>query len=160
MIGRWWKWLLLVVFAGSLLIWVCDQIFLVSWVGSTDLEVEFAVTDAGSGVSISGSRVEVQSEGGFYEERDKQEFVLVTDTSGSARKECRSSMCFGRASLLGFTDTYCVHLPFWRFRIVAAGYEPSDWTELDVLEYRRQVKRSGPGRAKLEVSVSLQKSRV
>jgi len=30
---------------------------------------------------------EVQSEGGFYEEQDKQEFTLVADARGLARKE-------------------------------------------------------------------------
>ncbi len=159
MARRWWKWLLLIVCMGPLLIWGYDRMLMIGWVGGTDLEVEFAVTDADSGSPVPGARVEVQSEGGFYEERDKREFVLIADASGLARKECRNSMCFGTSSGLLFTDTYVVHLPWWLFRTVAPGYSPSEWVELDVLEYVRQVKRSGHGRDKLVVHVSLHKSR-
>lgn len=159
MTGRRWKWLLFIVCIGPLLVWGYDRGLMMHWVGSTDLDVEFAVTDAGSGISISGARVEVQSEGGFYEEGDQQEFVLLADAGGSAHKMCRNSMCFGTCSGLGFTDTYVVHLPFWRFRAVALGYEPSEWVELDVPKYVRQVKRSGPRQAMLLVTLSLHKSR-
>src|SRR5262245_46450819 len=96
-----------------------DRAQMYAWVGQTDLEVEFVVTDAGSGNPIPGARVEVKSEGGLYAERDKQEFALVADADGKARKVCRDSMCFGKVSGLRFTDTYSVHLPYWRFRVVA-----------------------------------------
>jgi hypothetical protein len=57
----------------------------------------------------------------------------------------------------GFTDTFVVHLPYWRFRVVADGYEPGEWTELDVPQYIRQARRAGPRKAKLVVPVSLHK---
>jgi hypothetical protein len=158
MARRWWKWLLLAVFALPLLVWGYDRLMIIYWVGGTDLEVEFAVAATSSGDPVPGVRVEVQSEGGFYEEGDKQEFTLVAEADGVARKQCRNSMCFGTRSGLGFTDTYVVHLPWWRFRVTAAGYEPSDWVYLDVPEYVRQVQRAGPRRAKLVVPVSLRKS--
>lgn len=157
MIRRWWKWLFAIALAG-LLVWGFDRVMMIYWVGSTDLVVEFAVTQADSDRPIPGARVEVQSEGGFYEERDKQQFALLADAGGMARKECRSSMCFGTVSGLGFTNTYRVHLPWWRFRVSAAGYRPSEWEALDVPEYGREVERVGSGKARLVVRARLQRS--
>ena len=155
MARRWWKWLLLVLVVVPLLVWGCDRLQTVYWVGSTDLEVKFAMTDAVTGDPIPSAQVEVHSEGGFYEERGRQEFVLVADANGVAHKECRNSMCFGARSGLGFTNTFAVHLPWWRYRVVAEGFEPGEWAELDVLEFRRQVRRAGPGKTTLVVPVSV-----
>jgi hypothetical protein len=157
MARRWWKRLLVAAVVLPLLVWGCDSVQTIYWVGSTDLEVEFAVTDSATGSTIPDARVEVQSEGGFYEERDKQEFVLIAGADGVARKECHGSMCFGTQSGLRFTNTFVVHLPWWRYRVVAEGFDPTEWDNLDVLEQRRQVRRAGPGRAKLVVPVSLHK---
>jgi hypothetical protein len=149
------KWLLIVLFVVPLLVWGCDRLQTIYWVGSTDLEVKFAIINADTGDPIPGARVEVHSEGGFYEERGKQEFDLVADASGVARKECRKSMCFGARSGLGFTDTFAVHLPWWRYRVSAEGFEPSEWAELDAPEFRRRARRVGPGEAILVVPESL-----
>jgi hypothetical protein len=153
MTWRGWMKLLLSVCGMLLLLLGIDRIQMIAWVGSTDLEIEFAVANARTSAPVPGARIEIQSEGGFYEERDKQEFVLVTDVSGIAQKLCRRSMCFGRQSLLGFTDTFAVHLPFWRYRVGAEGFNPTAWTDLDVIELRRQVQRVGSGKAKLVISV-------
>jgi hypothetical protein len=147
--------MLVAVVAVPLLVWGYDLIQSIQWVGGTDLEVEFVLRETGSGNPIPSARVEVQSEGGFYEERGKQAFVLSADTGGVARKECRNSMCFGTRSGLGFTDTFAVHLPWWRFRVSAPGFESSAWMDLDVFEFRRRAHRTGPGKAKLSVAVSL-----
>jgi hypothetical protein len=158
MTRRWWKWLLIVGIVVPLLALGFDRLQKIYWVGSTDLDIEFIVTGASSSDPVPGARVEVHSEGGFYDERDKQEFALVTNADGVARKVCHDSMCSGTQSGLRFTDTYAVHLPWWWFRVIAPGYEPSEWLELDVTQYREQVQRTGPQRARLAVSVSLQKS--
>jgi hypothetical protein len=142
-----------------LLVWGYDRVQMIHWVGGTDLEVVFVVTDADSGSPIPGAEIKVWSEGGFYEGPDKGEFALLAGARGEARKVCRDSMCFGTRSGLGFTDTYVVHLPFWHFRVVAPGHEPSEWVDLDVLEYRRQVQRAGPRRARVVVPVSLHRQR-
>lgn len=157
MARRWWICVLAGAIAVPLLVWGFDRVQMIRWVGSTDLEVEFTVIDAATGNPIHGARIEVQSEGGFYVERDKQEFVLVAGPEGVARKVCQRSMCFGTQSGLRFTDTFVVHLPWWQFRVVADGYEPRERTELDGPEYVRQVRRAGPGKAKLVVPVSLHK---
>ncbi len=157
MARRWRIRLLIAAVAVPLLVWGFDRVQTIYWVGSTDLEVEFAVIDAATGGPVPGARVEVQSEGGFYAEDFEQKFALVADAAGLARKECPRSMCFGTQSGLRFTDTFVVHLPFWRYRVVAERYDPTEWADLDVLERRRQVRRAGPGKAKLVVPVPLHK---
>jgi hypothetical protein len=152
-----WKWLLVIVCGVPLVVWGCDRATIVAWVGTTDLMIEFEVVDAQSGDPVPGARVEVQSQGGFYEERDKREFVLLADADGVARKECHKSMCYGTESGLRFTDTFAVHLPWWRYRVIAAGYHASEWADLDLPEFQRAVQRAGPGQHKLVVRVSLSK---
>ena len=115
-------------------------------------------------VPVPGARVEVQSEGGLYEERDKQEFVLVAGADGLARRECLHSMCFGTRSGLGFTNTFVVHLPWWRYRVVSEHYGPTEWSDLDVPDQRRQVRRAGPrqcqaGRARVAARKARRTSR-
>lgn len=156
MTRRWCKRLLIGVVAVALFVVGYDRVQRIYWVGSTDLEVEFAINDGATGSPIHGGRVEIQQEkGGFYEDQDEKEIVLVSGDDGRASRECRQSMCFGTQSGLAFTDTFSVHLPYWRFRVVAAGYEPGNWTDLDDLPYIRQVRRAGPGKSKLVVPVTL-----
>jgi hypothetical protein len=155
-----WKLLLIALIVVPPLVWGCDRVQMIHWVGRTDLQGEFAITNSATGAPISGARVEIQqSEGGFYEDQDEKEFVLVSGGDGLAGKECRHSMCFGTRSGLGFTDTFGVHLPDWRFRVVAPGYESGKWTELVVPQYSRQARWAGPGKAKLVVPVSLHAER-
>jgi hypothetical protein len=159
MIRRWWMWFLLPLGIIALLVWGYDRCEMILWVGATDLEVGFVVTEAGSDRPIPGAVVEVvQSAGGFYDERDTNEFTLRADAGGVARKVCRHSMCHGAQSRLGFTDTFVVYLPWWRFRVCADGYSPSEWVNLDVPEYKRLARRTGPGKAEVVLRVSLQKS--
>jgi hypothetical protein len=159
MARRRWKWLVIGPIALALLIWGYDRVMTIYWVGSTDLEVEFAITDNAAGSPIADARVEIQqSKGGFYEDRDEKEFVLISDSAGLARRGCPESMCFGTRSGLGFTNTFAVHLPYWQFRIVADGYQPGQWTPLNVQQYIREAQRAGPGKAKLRVPMSLHKS--
>jgi hypothetical protein len=158
MAGHWWKWPLMGVMAVPLLVLGCDRVQMICWVGRTDLQVEFAITDAATGAPVPGARVEIcEEKSGLYQERDEKQFVLVCTSDGRASKECRDSMCFGTRSGLRFTDTFVVHLPWWRFRVVADGYEPSEWTELDEPEYIRQARRVSPGKAKLVVPIELHK---
>ncbi len=154
MARHWWK-LLVAVAALPVIIWGWDCVQTVDWVGLTDLEIEFVLTEAGSRTPIPGARVEVWSEGGFHAEDYPQEFVLAADSAGIARTECRHSMCCGTRSGLGLTDTLAVHLPWWRFRASAPSFEPSAWVPLDVVESQRRVHRTGPGKAKLVVPVAL-----
>jgi hypothetical protein len=150
-----WEWFVVGLIAVVLVLLALPAVQKVHWVGHTDLEVEFAVTDAATGEPIPKAGLEIHSEGGFYEEREPRDFKLVAGPDGRVSYLCRNSMCFGTSGL--FTDTFVVHLPWWRFRVVADEYEPGEWTELDVPEYIRQARRDGPGKAKLVVPVSLHK---
>jgi hypothetical protein len=127
-----------------------------SWVGSIDLEVVFAATDAVTGAPIPGAEVEVQSDGGFYEERQPRDFRMIAGPDGRAAHLCRNTMCFGTREPL-LTDSFDLHLPHWRFRASAPGYEPTALEELEVPEFHRAVRREGPHRAVLVVPIPLRK---
>ena len=153
MVRRWWMWLLGVGLV-PLLLWVCDSAQGISWVGSTDLAVEFMVTELGSGNPISGARVEIQSEGGFYEEPEKGEFVLSADKNGVARKECRNNMCCGTRSGLRFTDTFSVHMPWWLYRVSAPGFQSSEWAGINMSAVRYPAHRTRPVRCNVRSKVT------
>jgi hypothetical protein len=154
---RRWKWLLVIVCGIPLLVCGLDRCVTTHWVGgSTDLEIEFAITDAAASRPIPGAWIEVQSWGAWDEETQKQEFVLVADIDGVVRKECGESKCFGSYSGLRFTDRLFVHLPRWVYRAVADGYDPGDWAYLGALH--GPVQRAGPGKAKLFIPLSLRRS--
>ncbi len=150
------RWVILLI--GVAITAVVSVLFLfpdVVWVGHTDLNVEFVVTDAASGQPVPDAQIEIQSEGGFYEDKATQEFSLVTDGEGSAKKVCRNSMCFGRRSRLFLTNTFVVHLPWWHFRAVKEDFEPTQRIYLDVPDYIKQAHRTGSGTSKLVVLISL-----
>src|SRR5262249_45932104 len=131
MARRWWKALLIGVLAVPFLVWGCDRVQMIHWVGSTGLEGEFSIADGAAGVPVPGARVEIHQEGGgFYEDREKRELLLIADEDGLARRECRRSTCFGTRSSLGVTDTFAVHLPNWLYRVAAAGFETTDWVDI------------------------------
>ena len=128
------------------------------WVGATDLEIEFVVTDSATGQPVDAAEIAVVSEGGLYREREEKQFRLVTDQEGSVRRTCHHSMCFGKQSGLRFTDTYGIHLPWWSFQVCAPGYESTDWRYLEPQEFEHRVQRTGSGRARLVVEVALQRA--
>jgi hypothetical protein len=150
--------LVVALIAGLLVLLVLAASQKIHWVGSTDLAVEFVVTDAATGEPIPGAAVEIHSEGGFYEERERRDFRVVASDDGRAAYLCRNSMCFGTSGL--FTDTYAVHVPWWRFRVSAPGYETTTptTTPTNLDESQRNAKEDGPRRAKLVVPVSLRKN--
>lgn len=156
MARRWWVSLLVAAVVLPLLVWGCDRFQEIRWVGNIDLLVEFTVTDT-TGSPVRGAQVEVRSEGGFYAERNRQEFALVAGIDGVARKECLDNRCSGSTSGLGFTETFGVYRPWWRYRVIAAGYEPTEWIDLESQDLRGRTRRSGRGKAVLVVPVSLPK---
>jgi hypothetical protein len=150
------QWVVLDLIAVILLLLIWAAFFqTVCWVGGTDLEVEFAVVDASTGGPVAGATIDVHSEGGFYEEREPQDFVLVTGPDGCVGRLCRRCTCFGTS---GWNiDTYCVHLPWWQYRVSAPGYRPTERAELDVPGNQRKVRRGKPA-ATLRVEVPLEKA--
>lgn len=113
------EWFVAALIVVVLVLLVLPAVQKVYWVGSTDLEVEFAVTDAATGQPIPKARIDIHSEGGFYEERERRDFQLVAGPDGRVSYLCRRSMSFGSSGM--FTDTFAVHLPFWQFRVTGPG---------------------------------------
>src|SRR5262249_54319493 len=112
----------------------------ITWVGDTALEIECVVMDAATGGPISGAIVQVKhAEGGFCERQEKRGMLLITDTNGSVKHQYAWCMCYGRSGL--FTNTYFVRLPPWVYQVSAKGYDPTEWTELDMFDTARQVQR-------------------
>jgi hypothetical protein len=151
---RWWLlWLAVVPVA----VWGYDGLQKICWVGFTDLEIVFVVTDVDSGRPVEGAKIAVHTGGGIYREHEEKPFELVTDADGTARRVCHDSMCSGTQSGLAFTDTFAVHLPWWDFRVTAPGFRSSQRLLLDVAEYGHQVQRLPDRSAQLVVRVPLLK---
>jgi hypothetical protein len=152
--GRFLGWDIL---GGSLAFLFLVAIFLpprrsIAWVGSTDLDVEFVISDADTGRPIAGAAVDIeQEEGGFCSDKDAKQFRLVTGPDGTATHRL-GCMSFGITST--WKDSFSVHLPHWTFVVSADGYRPSEPVELDQPLYERQVERR-QGSARLRVPVTI-----
>ncbi len=96
------------VFVNAAMFGLCSS---VKWVGRTDLEVGFMVTDAETGLPISNATIRVRTEaGGFCDDREQRSFTIATDANGLAKHICTNCMCFGSRS--AFENTFVVHLPW------------------------------------------------
>ena len=68
------------------------------WVGHTDREVRFVVTDAKTGQPVPSATIHVRvraEAGGVFEDREQRDFTIATDEQGGAKSVCKSCMCFG-----------------------------------------------------------------
>jgi hypothetical protein len=155
-LGRHWRKLLLVAIVLALLL-AYDRLNYWYWVGSTELELEVVVTDAGTGQPISGARIEVLEQKRLIDDPDKDKFILTTDDNGRAHQDCGRVMCCGQCSGLLLTNTYCVYREYLPLQVTAPGYEPSQWYNSGEDECWRRLRRDGPERNKLTLPVSLQK---
>jgi len=112
----------------------------VKWVGQTDIELRFVITDAHTGQSIPNATIHVRAEpGGFCDEHPQKTFAITTDENGRATAMAKSCMCFGSKGTL--KDTFGSHLPNWYIDVTAAGYSEAEPTYLDVAENARRVQR-------------------
>ncbi|HJT75697.1 MAG TPA: hypothetical protein VJ739_00695 [Gemmataceae bacterium] len=146
--------------AVCLIVYAFDRIQLIDWVGFTDLEIQFIVTDAATGQPVKDATISVHSEdGSLYRERDETQFALQTDQDGIARQVCHDNLCSGRQSGLGFTNTFSVALPSWYFQVSAPGYRPTEGVWLDPRKYSRQVQEVGRRATRLVVLVAIEKAR-
>ena len=157
---RWWIRLLIAVTILPLLAVGYDRSRWFYWVGKTDLEIEFVVTDAETCEPIPGALIDVHSIIGYgHTEHPDENFGLVTDDDGSAHKVCLRSKSTGKSSGLGFSSTFAAYMPAWLLQVVADGYEPSQMVQLDEFggESHLKAERTGPGKLKVLVPVSLHK---
>jgi hypothetical protein len=115
----------------------------VTWVGHTDLEVCFVVTDADTGQPIPEAIVHIRAEpSGFCDDTAESQFTITPDSNGRAKYVCTNCMCFGSKGLL--EDTYAVHLPWWWFHATASQYSATAPAYLDVPENVKRVQRGAP----------------
>ena len=123
------------------------------WVGHTDLEVRFVVTDDKTGQPIPNATVQIRAEpGGFCDDLPQVDFAMTTDKNGHATQLARNCMCFGSRG--SFEDTFASHLPHWSFHATATGYSATEPAYLDVIDNVRQVQR-GETFATLSVPIRL-----
>lgn len=116
------------------------------WVGSTDLEVQFLVTNAQTEEPIPDAVIDIDSEGGFYEGgRESKRFQLITRPDGLVIFECPDNRCVGSESGCGWRSSRYVYPPSWRFKVTANGYAEKDW-ELIHDYHREGMKQLAPRR--------------
>lgn len=102
------KWLILAGILVGIALLLVPATQRIHWVGFTDLEIEFLVTDAVTENPIPGAPIKVQSEGGLCAEREKQRFSLVTDSDRSVRRLSPGCMCFGTSGwIIDTTRSTC-----------------------------------------------------
>jgi hypothetical protein len=143
-----------VVIALGVLIY--DRCPVIVWVGSTDLTIEFVVTDADTGQPVEDADVLIR--GRTRHESEDREWQLKTDRGGIARGFAKGQTCVGRESRLRFTDTYHVYPAEWVVRVKAAGYAETDPLDLHEPPFRTAARRNGPHQALLVVPIALRKS--
>ncbi len=126
------------------------------WVGHTDLQVRFVVSDATTEQPVPQAIVHIRAEaGGLCDDGGERKFTITTDENGHATHLCKGCMCFGSKSI--FEDTFAVHLPHWWFHATAAGYSGTDPRFLDASKNAPQVQRS-KGLATITVPIRLRKA--
>jgi len=137
---------------------VYDRAVGIVWVGSTELIVELVVTDAETGEPIKGAEILVSA----LHDRDfkgqDQPVRMKTDRDGIVRQVCPNATTGGRESGLRFTNTWSVAPRDWILCVRADEYQGIEELTLSG-PYRGTTTRTGPGRAKQVVPISLCKSR-
>lgn len=160
MAGSSWKWWVTGAIVAPLFVLGYDRVQGRVWVGRTDLEVRFVVTDAATGAPVAGARIEIQqAKGGYSDDNEEKEFDLVSGGDGLAKRECPGTRAVGARGGMGLSDTFAAYPPSWRFRVSAEGYEPREWTELDTPKNCERARRTTPGKSELVVPAPLQKRR-
>ena len=129
----------------------------VAWVGSTDLTVEFTVTDADTGLPVEGAAIFVHDELNSRANSMPAKPRFVTDRAGLARETFPDQMTHGHRCYLTFTDTRSVRVPYWRVWVTAPGF--SETEPVLITSYEKSVQRLGPREDRLVVPIALRKSR-
>lgn len=112
-------------------VWLVDRSQMMDWVGETNLDVVFRVTDAITNDPIAGATLNVTAE---FSEGLPSDFFrsptdhmyhaeFTTDSSGRVEIRCDGVTCFGTKSFLLYTNTYHVCKPDWLVDGDASGYQ-------------------------------------
>lgn len=126
------------------------------WVGHTDIEIRFVITDAETGLPIPNATVHISAEAdGFCDDAQQSKFTITSCEDGHANQLATNCMAFGSEGTSG--DTFASHLPQWSFYATATGYSATAPAYLDVPKNARQVQRGDPS-ATLSVPIRLRKT--
>jgi hypothetical protein len=157
-VARRWRWFTVAAVGLLSLFFLLSSLRTIAWVGSKDLEVEFVVSDAGTGQPIPGALVRFYNPhpsglcGGEYREA---QFSRVADGDGRITLFCRECMCSGQQNW--HRDTFAIHVPAWYILVSATGYEASELAELDGLRRQSQLQR-GVEIARVVFEIKLRRS--
>ncbi len=146
--------LIFVTLAGTLCavgMWLIGAAGTEGWVGDTDLEVDFVVTDEATGQPVEGAAIVVQSDEG-------KGFSLATDRNGLAHRICLQSMYMGQRSGIFRTETFVVDLPWSNVQVSASGYATSQLDFPQIVAYQSQATRLRAG-STLTIRVPLNEGR-
>jgi hypothetical protein len=127
------------------------------WLGGTDLEITFVVTDSDTGTPIPGAAVHV-----FYahspRDRTNVPFTLTTAANGTVRHWCRGVDCTGRSNpVMPWRNTITAKLPSWVLDATAPGYMDSEPQDLGFSQKVRKPVRRKHGNAAVTIPVTLRK---
>jgi hypothetical protein len=148
---------LLIVDLLALVVLAYDRVLMIHWLGSTDLEIRFVVTDIATGEPIPDAKIEIKSEGGRYKDAKAENFTLTTNANGEASKNCYENWSSGTTSGLRFTNRYGLYTPDWQYHGAAPKYKPSVWAGIEVFDKRNRPQRMGPRQHLLIIPIALQK---
>src|SRR5947207_2815681 len=118
MVSKGIRYLLVGLALVALAVVLYDRTHIIRWVGSTELTVEFVVTNADTGQPIDGAEIVATNP------ENQRELPLrwKTDRDGVARWSGQTT-CAGAQSGLRFTDTYSVRPSPWFVSVTAPGYQ-------------------------------------
>ena len=143
----------------ALLVLLYDAMGVIRWIGSTELTIEFVVTDAQTGQPLPGAEVYLEAESGWDFEGNERSLRVTADAEGRVRRGIPNNTCVGSCSNLRLLrDTRAVYVPSWRVTCRASGYQENDPFWLPELPHRQNVRQVGPRKDILIVPIALRKA--
>jgi hypothetical protein len=148
---------LLIIDLLALMVLAYDRVLMIHWLGSTDLEIKFVVTDRATGEPITDATIDIESWGGWDRDQVEGKFTLTTNTNGEASKILYENRSYGTTSGLRFTNTYGIYPPDWQYRVIASKYKPSVSAWVETFDKRNRPQRMGPRQHLLIILITLEK---
>jgi hypothetical protein len=159
-----WTWIWTIV--GSLCLAGLILIALISafgtgmfWIGSTDLEITFRVTDATTGQPIPEAVIDIVGAEWNCCGDCNPPLKLVTDDQGMVKKMCTQCTCTGYSGWKPFfrwTETFHTRTPSWQFFASSPKHEKTELIWIDELGIRHTRQR-GATFSTMRVDISLRR---
>jgi hypothetical protein len=133
-----------------------DPIRGIEWLGQRDLEIEFEVRDADSGLPVRDAEVRIiTSQDTWIRGARFAPFALMTNEDGIGTKFCPEMPCSGYAPRFG-VGTWHMPCPNWLVHVSARGYEASEPTWIGTADNSRRISK-GEAFATLRIPFVLKK---